>query len=116
VSLLRKISYRTLRRAARVRNRLAVSQLRVSVFRSARHIYAQIIDDSLSRTLASCSSFELKSISGDKKAKAHLVGQELAKRAQEKGIKRVAFDRGGFLFHGRVAALAAGLRAGGLEL
>jgi large subunit ribosomal protein L18 len=88
----------------------------VSVFRSARHIYGQIIDDATGNTLASCSTLEVKNIEGDKKTIAHQIGLELARRAQEKGISKVAFDRGSFLYHGRVKALAEGLREGGLEI
>ncbi|EKE05167.1 MAG: 50S ribosomal protein L18P [uncultured bacterium] len=89
---------------------------RVSVFRSLKYIYAQVIDDINSTTLVSCSSLELKNLKGDKKAIANAVGKELAKRAQEKGITTAVFDRGSFLYHGRVKALAEGLREGGLNI
>lgn len=88
---------------------------RVSVFRSLKQIYAQIIDDAARKTLVSCSSLELKKVAGDKKAVAHKIGLELAKRAQAQGLSAVVFDRGSFLYHGRVQALADGMREGGLK-
>jgi large subunit ribosomal protein L18 len=89
---------------------------RVSVFRSLKHMYAQIIDDMKQQTVVSCSSFEVSdSVKGDKKMVAHALGLELAKRAKEKGIEAVVFDRGRFKFHGRVKALADGLREGTLK-
>jgi large subunit ribosomal protein L18 len=88
---------------------------RVSVFRSLKHMYAQIIDDMNHNTIASCSSLELEGVSGDKSAVAHAVGLELAKRAKAKGVDAVVFDRGRFKFHGRVKALADGLREGTLN-
>ena len=117
MSLLRKIKQRTIRRQRRVRARLKTEQLpRITVFRSINNIYAQIIDDANHATLASCSTRELTGISGDKKAKAKAIGLELAKRALEKGIKAAVFDRGSYLFHGRVKNLADGLRDGGLQI
>ncbi len=115
MSLMRKIKHRVQRREMRVRQRISYDRPRVSVFRSLHHVYAQIIDDNESKTLASASSLELDTLKGDKKKVAHAVGLELAKRAQKKGISAVAFDRGSFKFHGRVKALADGLREGGLE-
>lgn len=88
---------------------------RVSVFRSLKHMYAQIIDDMNHNTVASCSSLELDNVKGDKSAIAHAIGLELAKRAKTKGIETVVFDRGRFKFHGRVKALADGLREGTLK-
>ena len=88
---------------------------RVSVFRSLSHIYAQIIDDMTQQTVASCSSLELDDLKGDKTAVAHAIGLELAKRAKAKGVDAVVFDRGRFKFHGRVKALADGLREGTLK-
>lgn len=111
------IQRQTHRRALRVRSRIGKgSTPRVSVFRSASHIYAQVIDDKTSATIASCSSLELKNLTGDKKQIAQNVGKELAKRASEKGVKSAIFDRGPFLYHGRVKALAEGLREGGLTI
>ncbi len=89
---------------------------RLNVFRSANHIYAQIIDDTKGVTLAAASSLEKEFAgSGGNKDAAAKVGETLAKRAAEKGIKKVVFDRGGYLYHGRVEALAKGARKGGLE-
>ena len=92
---------------------------RLSVFRSSRHIYGQIIDDVTGQTLVSAStvSAELLSELGGtgNTASAKKVGMLVAKRALEKGIKRVVFDRNGFLYHGRVKALAESAREGGLE-
>jgi large subunit ribosomal protein L18 len=88
---------------------------RVSVFRSLNHLYAQIIDDMKHQTIVSCSSLEMTGIKGDKKTVAHAIGLELAKRAKEKGVDAVVFDRGRFKFHGRVKSLADGLREGTLK-
>ncbi|MFC1842776.1 50S ribosomal protein L18 [Candidatus Dependentiae bacterium] len=114
--MLRKLKDRAKRRALRVRKKFKTELPRVSVFRSLKYIYAQIIDDNKNTTLASCSSLELKGLKGDKKKIANAVGKELAKRAQEKGVQEVVFDRGSFLYHGRVKALADGLREGGLKI
>jgi len=116
VSILRRIKQRAKRRALRVRKKIKAEVPRVSVFRSLSNISAQIIDDNAHATLVSCSSLELKNLKGDKKAVAKQVGQELAKKAQEKGITEAVFDRGRFLYHGRVKALAEGLREGGLKI
>ena len=88
---------------------------RVSVFRSLKHMYAQIIDDMSQRTVASCSSLEVNDLKGDKTEVARAIGLELAKRAKAKGVDAVVFDRGRFKFHGRVKALADGLREGTLK-
>lgn len=85
---------------------------RLSVYRSTQHIYVQVIDDEKMTTLVSASDLNLK---GTKTERAKLVGIEIAKKAIEKKIKKVVFDRGGFLYHGRIAALATGAREGGLE-
>jgi len=105
-----------LRRAMRVRQRFTHGKLRVSVFRSLTHMYAQVIDDNAQKTVVSCSSLELKDIKGDKKEVAFTVGKELAKRALAQGISTAVFDRGPFLFHGRVKSLADGLKEGGLQI
>jgi len=106
-------------RRYRVRKRVNGSpeRPRLSVFRSARHIYAQLIDDDKGTTLAFASSREVgaKVEGAGKSAKSHAVGKLVAERAKEKGVTRVCFDRGGYLYHGRVKALADGARAGGLE-
>ncbi len=117
MSLEKKIILRTRKRALRVKRRLKGKRNlpRVSVFRSLKHIYAQIVDDNEQKTLASCSTLELKGLSGDKKAIAHSIGLELANRAKEKGVTTIRFDRSYFLYHGRVKALAEGLREGGLS-
>lgn len=105
-------------RRYRIRKRVSgsVERPRLSVFRSSRHIYAQIIDDVRGVTLAAASSRE--DITREGKGKLGVcteVGKRLAARAKEKGVARVCFDRGGYLYHGRVKALADGARAGGLE-
>ncbi len=102
-------------RHKKVRKHLAGTsdQPRLAVYRSTQHIYAQIIDDSKGQTLVSESDLTVKS--GPKKERASVVGENLAKKALKKNIKKVVFDRGGFLYHGRVAALAEGARKGGLE-
>jgi large subunit ribosomal protein L18 len=115
VSIAKKIRYRERRRALRVRKKFTSGKPRVTIFRSLNHIYAQIIDDSQSKTLTDASSLQLKTAAGDKKAVARAVGLELARKAAEQGLKVVVFDRGSFLYHGRVKALADGLREGGLE-
>jgi large subunit ribosomal protein L18 len=111
-----------LRRRGRVRRKLrrtAKGRPRLSVFRSSRHIYAQIIDDNAGRTLATASSLDkglrasLKT--GADVAAASAVGQLIAERAKAAGIERVVFDRGAYLFHGRVKALADAAREGGLD-
>lgn len=88
---------------------------RLSVFRSAKHIYAQLIDDVNGVTLVSASSLALKATDGGNKEGAKRVGEELAKAAVGKGIETVVFDRGGYLYHGRVKELADGAREGGLK-
>jgi large subunit ribosomal protein L18 len=116
VSSIRKIAHRTARRALRVREKLTTTLPRVSIFRSSKHIYAQIIDDNAQATLVSYSSLALENPTGDKKAIAYAVGKELAQRASAKGISTAAFDRGSFRFHGRIKSLAEGLREGGLHI
>jgi large subunit ribosomal protein L18 len=88
---------------------------RLSVFRSNIHIYAQLIDDLSGRTLASASTFDLEGQTGPKVDKSKMVGTKLAERAKEAGIEHVVFDRNGYLYHGRVKALAEGAREGGLQ-
>jgi large subunit ribosomal protein L18 len=89
---------------------------RLSIFRSSRHIYAQIIDDQKGATLAQASSREAAGAEGKGKlAVSTAVGKLVAERAKTAGITRIAFDRGGYRYHGRVKALADGARAGGLE-
>lgn len=106
-------------RRYRIRRRIRGDEARprLSVFRSARHIYAQIIDDVVGRTVASASSRDAlpAAEAGGKVGVSASVGKLLAQRAKEKGVTKVSFDRGGYLYHGRVKALADGARAGGLE-
>jgi large subunit ribosomal protein L18 len=110
------------RRKQRIRRRLqgTSERPRLSVFRSAKHIYAQVIDDTTARTLvAVCSlSKEVRPQlqgKGGNKAGAAVIGGSIAKKALEQGIKKVVFDRSGFLYHGRIKALAEAAREGGLE-
>lgn len=95
------------------------SRPRLSVFRSLKHIYAQLIDDTRGHTLVSASTLDPKiggSLNGLKKTEqARLVGELIAKRARRRGIKQVVFDRAGYLYHGRVKALAEAAREGGLD-
>lgn len=88
---------------------------RLAVFRSLKHISAQVIDDTVGNTLAAASSVEKKAGNGGNVAGAKEIGKLLAERAREKGIKKVVFDRGGYLYHGRVKALADAAREDGLE-
>ncbi len=112
---------RRLRRALAIRKKVegAASRPRLTVFRSAKHIYAQLVDDLAGRTLAAASSRSsaLKTeLQGLKKSEvAEKVGQRLAETAKSQGIERVVFDRKGFAYHGRIAALAKGAREGGLK-
>lgn len=110
-----------LKRKRRIRKKIfgTSERLRLSIFRSARHMYAQIIEDTTGRTLVSASTVE-KAVRElpkfeDKKSAANHIGRLLAQRAVEKGISKVVFDRNGFLYHGRVKALSTGAREGGLE-
>ena len=108
------------RRRQRVRTSLrkrAGDRLRLSVHRSGRHIYAQVIDDRVGTTVAAASTLEkdVRDNSGANVASAQGVGARIAERAKAAGVTRVIFDRGGFLFHGRVKALADAAREGGLE-
>lgn len=110
---------RTLRiaRHVRVRKNLAGTpeRPRLAVYRSLKHINAQIIDDANGVTLVACSTLEKGLKATGNAAGAKTIGKELAKRAKEAGIKSVVFDRAGFRYHGRVASLADGAREGGLE-
>jgi len=102
----------------RIRKKISGSaeRPRLAVFRSVKHIYAQVIDDATGRTVAAASSNEKSaSFNGGNVAGAKEVGRLVAERAKEKGIKSVVFDRGGYLYHGRVKALADAAREGGLE-
>jgi large subunit ribosomal protein L18 len=106
------------RRAQRNRTRLrklANGRPRLSVFRSSKNIYAQIIDDANGVTLAAASSLESDKKAGADKDAASIVGKLVAERAIEKGVKDVVFDRGGYIYHGRVKALADAAREAGLN-
>ena len=117
-----KSNIATERRKRRVRRAIAANagvRPRLSVFRSSKQIYAQIIDDEQGRTLAAASTIE-KALRGQLKTgatveAARIVGKEIAERAKKAGIAKVVFDRGGYMYHGRVKALAEGAREGGLE-
>lgn len=122
MSVAKRIAKQKKRRRFRVRNRVrkdAHGRPRLTVFRSNRHIYAQIIDDGSGTTVVAASTLESSlggpgTVAGNKEA-ASRVGAELAKRAVAKGVKEVVFDRGGASYHGRVAALADAAREAGLE-
>ena len=107
------------RRKRRIRKKISGSgeRPRVSVFRSAKHIYAQAIDDSKGSTVATVSTLSegVKGVEGTKTDEAKAVGAALAKVLKEKGIEQVIFDRNGYLYHGRVKALAEGAREAGLK-
>jgi large subunit ribosomal protein L18 len=117
-----KMSDRILRRKGRVRGalrRAAGDRKRLSVFRSSKHIYAQVIDDEGGVTVVSASSMEESAREGRKTGAsvdaAKAVGKLIAERAKEKGVKNVIFDRGSYLYHGRIKALADAAREGGLN-
>lgn len=116
MSIEKKIKSRKKRKALHVRNKLKRTSVlpRVSVYRTLNHVSAQIIDDKQGRTLVSFSSLNFKEEKKDKTAIATAVGQELAKKALEQGIEKVCFDRGRYLYHGRVKAFADGMRSGGM--
>jgi len=114
------VKARTDRRKATVRRAIkeaATGRARLTVFRSSKHIYAQVIDDLKGSTVAAASSLEkdMRSKTGANVDAAKAVGKLVAQRAIEKGVKSVVFDRGGYLYHGRVKALADAAREGGLE-
>lgn len=117
VSLERRRS-RT-RRHARLRKKVngTAARPRLVVNRSSRHLVVQLIDDVAGHTLASASTLEVdvRALEGDKKARATKVGELIATRAREAGVTAVVFDRGGYVYHGRIAALADAAREGGLE-
>ena len=106
-----------IKRHARVRGKISgtAERPRLSVFRSEKHIYAQIIDDVAGNTLVAASSVEKDFGPGSNKEAARKVGKLIAERALAKGIEEVVFDRGGYIYHGRVQELAEGAREGGLK-
>jgi large subunit ribosomal protein L18 len=105
------------RRHRRVRGKIrgTADRPRLAVFRSNKGIFAQLVDDDAARTLAAASWLELGSFKGSKTGQAAEVGKRLAASAKKAGIETVVFDRGGYLYHGRVKALADGAREGGLK-
>ena len=115
----------TRRREARVRRHERLRKTlkgtperpRLAVHRSSRHMHAQVIDDTVGHTLVSASTVEpeIREQEGDKSAKGRMVGELIAKRAKDAGIAQVVFDRGGYKYHGRIAALADAAREGGLD-
>ena len=108
------------RRHARLRKHVSgtADRPRLSVTRSTRHVFVQVIDDTVGKTLVSASTMEadLRTFEGDKTGKARKVGELVAQRAKDAGIEAVVFDRGGNAYHGRVQAIAEGAREGGLAL
>src|SRR5690349_805528 len=117
MSNLKNLHQRRVRRNRTKLSKVGSGRPRLSVFRSSKHIYAQVVDDARGVTLASASSLEegFDAKTGANTDAASAVGKLLAKRAGEAGIKEVVFDRGGYLYHGRVKALAEGAREGGLN-
>ena len=121
--MLKKIDKNAIRKARHYRQRrnlIGTSERpRLNVYRSSNHIYAQVINDETGNTLAAASTLDAAikaELSGKKKQEqAKLVGQLIGKRAQEKGVVKVVFDRGGYLYTGRVAAVAEGAREAGLD-
>lgn len=115
----RQMKDKRLRRKRRIRKNMegTSERPRLSIYRSNKHIYAQLIDDRNGHTIASASSQEddIVQAEGDKKDLAKKVGEVIAKRALDKGIDQVVFDRNGYLYHGRVANVADGAREGGLN-
>ncbi len=122
MAVLKRLAKQRQRRRFRVRNRVrrdAHGRPRLSIFRSNRHMYAQIIDDTSGHTVVAASTLEgdlygAGKVAGNKEAAAR-VGGEIARRAVERGITEVVFDRGGAQYHGRVAALAEAAREAGLK-
>lgn len=122
MSIRSRLAAQTKRRGFRVRNRIvrdAHGRPRLTIFRSNRHMYAQIVDDATRRTLVSASTLDTELSGpggvGSDCESAGKVGQLIGERAKQAGISRVVFDRGEFRYHGRVAALADGARSAGLE-
>jgi large subunit ribosomal protein L18 len=107
-----------IRRHARVREKVrgSAERPRLAVYRSLTHIYAQLIDDDAGKTLASASSLDARDSKDKKSARANAVGKNLGERAKQAGIGEVVFDRGGYRYHGRVKALAEGVRAAGVKV
>jgi large subunit ribosomal protein L18 len=106
------------RRHVRVREKVrgSAARPRLAVFRSLTHIYAQLVDDDAGTTLAAASSLDTKDAKGNRTELAKSVGTLLGDRAKQKGVTEVVFDRGGYRYHGRVKALADGVRAAGVKV
>ena len=118
--MVKKISKDEIRRRVHTRIRLklkgSTERPRLAVFRSLTHIYAQVIDDQTGKTIVSAASTDKsQKITGGNVAGAKAVGKLVAQRAKEKGVSKVVFDRGGYLYHGRIKALADAAREAGLE-
>ena len=120
VKIAKSKSSQRARRHDRLRKRVigSAERPRLVVTRSARHVFVQVVDDVVGRTLASASTMEadLRGFDGDKTAKARKVGELVGRRAKDAGVESVVFDRGGNRYHGRVAAIADGAREAGLAL
>lgn len=115
----KKLQKNRARRAERVHYKIkmtAAGKPRIVVFRSLNHIYAQVIDDAAGKTVASSSTLIFKNDKVDKTAAARLVGIDLAQKAKQAGVEQACFDRGRFLYHGRVQSVVEGLREGGLQI
>lgn len=114
---MRSVRQHRIKRHRRVRKKVSGSseRPRLAVYRSNRHIYAQVVDDLGARTIAAASSMEADLRETNDLSTAAAIGRRVAERAITKGVKTVVFDRGGFLFHGKVKALADGAREQGLE-
>ncbi len=114
--IIRRYKHNRDRRRQRIRGRIqgTSKKPRLSVFKSNKHIYAQLIDDTVGETLVAASDYDLEG-SGKNKVTAREVGHELAKKAKKKGIEEIVFDRSGYLYHGRIKAIAEGAREGGLK-
>ena len=110
----RKVNRSKRHRRVRVNTAGTAERPRLAVFRSLNHLYAQVIDDGAAKTVAAASTVELKT-KGNGMAEAAQVGKQIADKAKAAGIKQVVFDRGGFLYHGRIKALADAAREAGLE-
>lgn len=111
-------NHKRLKRKVRIRKKLSGTseRPRMCIFRSSKHIYAQVIDDTSGKTIVSASTVEKDFAgSGDKKERANAVGKLVAARALEKGIKSIVFDRNGYIYHGRIKSLSDGAREAGLE-
>lgn len=118
-SIVKKRSFNRKMRVRKKLHRVSTDRPRLSVFRSGKHIYAQVIDDAKGHTLAAASSLDpdlVKNLTKGTDVKAaEAVGKLVAERAVKSGVTKVVFDRGGYLYHGRVKALAEGAREGGLQ-